>query len=125
MTTTTKTLRYGKGYSGKLGNKCWIAEITGTDDKYGLKRVFLEPSTVEREHFNRSRTIVNFSYELGTNGLYELSEGGERQFVGMFADEDSGAVKWMQLSDARVKAWAAALDEGKSDSEARVASEGL
>jgi hypothetical protein len=121
----TKTLRYGKGYSGKLGNKCWIASITGTDNTYGLKRVWLAPSKVEREHFNRPRTIVNFSYELEANGLYELKEEGERQFVGTFDDKDSGTVKWMRLSDARVKAWAAALDEGKSNSEARVASKGL
>src|SRR5690606_18622834 len=70
--TVIRTLRYGKGYSGRLGNRCWAARITGTDNTYGLAREFLEPVSVEREHFNRPRTIVHFSYELEVDGLYEL-----------------------------------------------------
>lgn len=125
MTTMTLTLRYGKGYSGKLSNKCWAARITGSDKTYGLAREFLEPVKVEREHFNRPRTIVEFTYELEVDCLYELSEGGERWFVGVFADAKTGEIKSMKLSDARVKAWVAALDEGKSKREARIASKGL
>src|SRR5690606_1425031 len=82
--TVIRTLRYGKGYSGRLGNRCWAARITGTDNTYGLAREFLEPVSVEREHFNRPRTIVHFSYELEVDGLYELSEEGERWFVGVW-----------------------------------------
>lgn len=125
MTTMTRTLRYGKGYSGKLGNKCWIAEITGSDNTYGLKRTFLEPTRVEREHFNRPRTIINFSYELAADGLYELSAEGERWIEMCYVDKTTGETKTSKVSDARVKAWVAALDEGKTNREARLASKGL
>jgi len=123
--TTTRTLRYGKGYTGRLGNRCWAARITGTDNTYGLAREFLEPTSVEREHFNRSRTIVHFSYELELDGLYELSEGGERWFVGIWPHKDTGKPVCGRISDERAYAWARALDEGKSDREARKASKGL
>lgn len=125
MTTMTLTLRYGKGYSGKLSNKCWAARITGSDKTYGLAREFLEPVEVKREHFNRARTIIEFSYELEVDCLYELSEGGERWFVGCWTHKDTGEVVTGRVSDARVKAWVAALDEGKTNREARLASKGL
>ena len=73
----TRTLRYGKGYSGNSGNRCWIAAIHGTDKQYGLNRTFLDPDKVDREHFNRPRTMVDFTWELDA-GLYEASESGER-----------------------------------------------
>lgn len=125
MTTMTRTLRYGKGYSGKLGHKCWAAEITGSDDTYGLRRTFLDPIKVERENFNRARTIINFSYKLAVDGLYELSAEGDRWIVMCYADTTTGEVKTIRISDARIKAWVAALDEGKTNREARVASKGL
>lgn len=124
MTTMTRTLRYGKGYSGKLGNKCWIARITGTDSHYGLSREFLDPTSVEREYFNRPRTIIEFSYELEVDGLYELSAEGDRWFAMCYATAD-GEIKTAKVSDARVKVWTAALDEGKTNREARLASKGL
>lgn len=123
--TIIRTLRYGKGYSGKLGNKCWAARITGTDSTYGLAREFLEPVSVEREHFNRSRTMINFSYELEVDGLYELCESGERWFVGVWPHKDTGEPVCGRISDERAHAWALALDEGKTDREARLASKGL
>lgn len=125
MTTMIRTLKYGKGYSGRMGNKCWAARISGSDDTYGLAREFLEPSKVEREHFNRARTMVSFSYELELDGLYELSEGGDRWFAGIYTSKDTGEIRSMMLSDARVKAWVEALDKGMSDNEARFASKGL
>jgi hypothetical protein len=108
-----------------MGNKCWAARISGSDDTYGLAREFLEPSKVEREHFNRARTMVSFSYELELDGLYELSEGGDRWFAGIYTSKDTGEIRSMMLSDARVKAWVEALDKGMSDNEARFASKGL
>ena len=118
--TMVRTLRYGKGSAGKMGNKCWIARITGTDKHYGLSREFLEPASVEREHFNRPRTMIDFSYELEVNGLYEFSAEGERWFAMCF-HAASGEIKTAKVSDARVKAWAAALDSGKTGNEARIA----
>lgn len=124
MTTMTRTLRYGKGYTGKIGNKCWIARITGTDKAYALAREFLEPTSVEREHFNRPRTMIDFTFDLEVNGLYELSAEGERWFAMCYRCTD-GEIKTAKVSDARVKAWAEALDAGKTDNEARLASKGL
>lgn len=121
MTTMTKTLRYGKGYAGALSNKCWVAEITGSSSTYGLQRVFLEPTKVEREHFNRPRTLIYFSYELAANRLYELSAEGDRWFAATW-QEESGEVVSGYVSDERAKVWAAALDEGKTNIEARQAS---
>lgn len=130
MKTTTqqtmmRTLSWGKGYTGKSGSKCWIARITGSDKVYGLQRSFLEPVNVEREHFNRPRTMIHFSYELVVDGLYELSADGERWFVGVWPRKDTGEIVSGRLSDARAKAWAVALDEGKSNREARLTSRGL
>lgn len=119
----TKTLRYGKGYAGKMAHKCWIARITGTDATYTLQREFLEPTKVERERFDRPRTMINFSYELEIDGLYELSEGGERWFAFCYA-EDSGEPKTAKVDGDRVRAWAKALDAGRTDREARLGSEG-
>ena len=122
--TTIRTLRYGKGYSGRRANKCWAARITGSDRAYGLAREFLEPVKVEREHFNRPRTVIKFSYELEVDCLYELSEEGDRWFVGCWKNK-TGEVVTGRVSDARLKAWVAALDEGKTNREARLASKGL
>lgn len=121
----TITLRYGKGYTGKLGNRPYIARILGTDTRYGLNREFLDAVKVEREHFNRDRTIVHLSYELEIDGLYEVCEEGERWVVSVVPAGPDNAPKTIRPSDARLKAWAAALDEGKTDREARLASKGL
>lgn len=114
----TRTLRYGKGYAGKLGNKCYIARITGTDRQYGLARDFLEPTKVEREHFNRPRTIIEFTYELQADGLYEISEEGERWIIGCIPQQ-GGELKTFRLDDRTIKAWVAALDAGMPAKEAR------
>lgn len=123
-TTMTRTLRYGKGYTGKLGSKCWVARITGTDQAYGLAREFLEPVAVEREHFSRPRTMVNLSFNLEVNGLYELSAEGDRWFAACVRTADGG-VKATKVSEARVRTWAEALDAGLSDNDARLASKGV
>lgn len=124
MTTKTRTLRYGKGYTGKTGNRPYVARILGADNHYGLSREFLEPVKVEREHFNRARTMIDMTYELEADGLYELSEEGERWIVMCYATVE-GEIKTGRVSDARLKAWVAALDDGHTDREARLASKGL
>lgn len=121
-TTILRTLRYGKGYAGKMGTKCWAARITGTDSTYGLQREFLEPVRIERKHYNRARTMVDFSYELEVDNLYELSEAGERWFVGVWPHKESGEVVIGRISDERVQAWVMALDAGQTPLEARQSS---
>lgn len=112
-----RTLRYGKGYSGKMSKKCWIAAITGSDTQYGLSRSFLEPSSVEREHFNRARTMIDFTWQLN-DGLYEFSEGGERWYVIVWTNA-AGETKRFKPEEYRVKAMVALMDGGMSADEAR------
>lgn len=114
----TLKLRYGKGYAGKLGNKCWVAEITGSSPQYGLQREFVEPSKVEREHFNRARTMIDFHYDLGA-GLYEYSESGDRGFFAVWIK--SGEYVHTRLAEDRVKAMVSLMDGGMSAEEARLA----
>lgn len=113
-----KTLRYGKGYSGKMSHKCWVASITGTDKQYGLVRDFIEPTKVEREHFNRSRTMIDFTWDLD-DGLYEMSEGGDRWFL-IVCHKDGKQIKFVPTEE-RVKAMVALMDQGKSFEDARIA----
>jgi hypothetical protein len=119
--TIDRTLRYGQGYTGKLGARCYAARITGTDSRYGLARQFVEPTNVEREHYRRARTMVECTYALVADGLYELSAEGERWIVGVLPQQD-GTLRICRLGDARIKAWIAALDAGLAPEEARRAS---
>jgi hypothetical protein len=100
-----KTLVYGKGYMGKLGNRVWVAQITGTHPKFKLEREFLEATSVKRHHFNRPRTLVDITYDL-SDGLYEMSESGERSFVLVLNDEEH------KISPDDAVAIAQQLDEG-------------
>lgn len=113
------TLEYGKGYAGKMGSKCWVAEISGSDrtGPFGLARTFLDPGKVEKEHFNRARTMVKFTYRLPI-GLYEASEGGERYFFVVWASAD-GTFGWTRIREDRVKAMIALMDGGMSANDAR------
>ena len=124
MNKMIRILRYGKGYAGKLGSRCWIAEIVGSHRTYGFDRIFLQPVKVERENFNRPRTIVNFSYELTADRLYEISAEGRRWYEMCYQTRE-GEITTAKVSDERAKAWVAALDAGKTCAEARLASEGL
>lgn len=116
----TKQLTWGKGYSGKTGNKCWVAQIDGKDNKFGLSRSFVEADTVEREHFNRSRTTITFTYELPV-GLYEISQHGERSYCIVWTD-NRGTYKAFTPTDDRVKEMVNLMDDDDlSADEARIA----
>lgn len=114
----TLRLKYGKGYSGMWGHRCWVARITGTDQQYGLRREFLEPARVEREHFNRPRTMISCTYDVPA-GLYEYSEAGERTIV--IVCQTTGGWKRFVPSDQRLRAMLALMDAGQSAEEARLA----
>ena len=116
----TKTLDYGKGYAGQIGNKCWFASITGTSPQYGIEREFLDPTKVEREHLNRPRTIIHFTFELEA-GLYEYSECGERHFLIVWVNK-FGEYKKFTPPEDRVKKMLHLMDnEGMTADEARKA----
>lgn len=119
MATTIKLTR-GQGYTGKAGERCWVARIIGTDAQFGLAREFVEPSKVEREHFNRARTMIEYTYELEEEGLYEMSSHGDRWIEGVIPQKD-GTTKRVRIDDASAKRWVTALDAGASPKEARKA----
>ena len=114
-----KTLRFGKGYTGKMGNKVWIARITGTNPKSNFEREFLEADKVEKEHFNRARTMVDLTWEL-EQGLYEASENGERWFF-MVAPHKDGSEKSFGVTHDRTREMAKVMDDGLGFDEARKA----
>lgn len=114
-----RILKYGKGYAGKSGHKCWIARITGTDTRFGLSREFLDPTKVEREHFNRARTMIDFTWEL-ESGIYEASENGERWFIMVRKNKD-GLMGAVQPTEERMRAILALMDAGQDFDAARKA----
>lgn len=108
------TAQYGKGYSGARGNRAWVAAIEGKDQKFEFRRTFVESAKVEREHFNRDRTMVTLTWELPV-GLYEVSEAGDRRFI--FVQSD----RFFTVPPKRAEKIAAMLDDGVSANEARKA----
>jgi hypothetical protein len=108
-------LSWGRGYSGKMGNKCWVAKIKGIDEEYKFDRTFLDADRVEKEHFGRQRTIINFYYNL-EDGLYEQSEKGEKILFIVWDNE-----KWKDIEEERAMKIAKLLDEGKGFEESRLA----
>ena len=116
----TRTLTYGQGYTGKTGNKCWAARILGSSPDTGLAREFLRPVKVEKDQYNRPRTLVHLSYTLMQHELYQLCEDGERWYVMVAAN--GGEPKTCKVGEARAKAWIAALDRGLTGTDAREAS---
>lgn len=118
MSTMTRTLSWGRGYTGKSGNKCWAARIIGTDATYGMRREFLDADKVERDHFGRERTMIRFSYTLAKDGLYELCENGERWYVTVF--ERDGEIISGKVNAERARVWAELLESGSSAADARI-----
>lgn len=119
--TTTVTLKYGKGgYRGVLGNRAWLAKISGLSDLYKVERQFLDANRVECEHPGRTRTIVRLTWELG-EGLYERSEGGVREW-GIVSRMTDGGCEWLHCDEARAMRIAHMMDQGIDFTAARRAS---
>jgi len=112
--TKTISITQGIGYTGKMGNRAWIAEITGTDSQYGLSREFIDADDIERDHFGRRRYIRTYHYELGP-GLYEVCEHGDRWFRIVWADGS----KWAVIAADRAEAIAKMMDGGAEYEAAR------
>ena len=114
----TRTLDYGRGYTGKMGNKPYVANIVGSSERYGLERKFIEPNKVIKDKFNSSRTMIHFTYTLPV-GLYEMAEGGEKHFFAVNIKD--GKHNAFRVDDARVQAMAKLMDGGMSADDARKA----
>jgi hypothetical protein len=123
MNTNTRTyeIEMSKGYSGKAAafEKGWIAKITGSDEKYGLKRVFLKGKPTTDAPYRKAKCQWIEAYELA-EGAYEVLEGGERTFVLVWLGDD-GAMKCGKTTAERVKLIADLLDCGVDFAAAKVA----
>lgn len=69
MTTVTITLDIAT-----MEGKTWLAEIVGTDKKFGLQRVFVNAVQRRTSHSGKTGTA---EYVVGP-GLYESNEGRRR-----------------------------------------------
>jgi hypothetical protein len=69
MTITLESIG-GTGY----GNRAWVAEITGRDPKFGLKREFLSGvRSYSNANSGRSRGVET-TYSLESGKIYEISD---------------------------------------------------
>jgi hypothetical protein len=123
MNTNTRTyeIEMSKGYSGKAAafEKGWIAKITGSDEKFGLKRVFLKGKPTTDAPYRKAKCQWLDAYELAA-GAYEVLEGGERTFILVWLGDD-GAMKCGKTTAERVKLIADLLDCGVDFAAAKVA----
>jgi hypothetical protein len=116
-TTWRLTLRYGMGYSGLRGMRCWVARLTGMSRQYGMARDFIEAAAVKREHYNRARTMMDFGFDL-VPGLYEVSEYGDRRYI-MVGIRRNGSLGHWHPDEARVVAILLLMDGGTGFEDAR------
>ena len=89
-----------------LSHGSYVAQIFGTDPKFGLKRTFLQPVS-GRETF-----------ELRVGQLYEFCHGADRHHELVMRNMKTGALAGVRISPARAKAMAEQLDAGKSGPQA-------
>ena len=121
MTTRTYEIEMSKGYTGKAAafKEGWVAKINGTDEKYGLKRVFMKGAPTTDAPYRKAKCQWLEAYELAA-GAYEVLEGGERTFILVWLGDD-GAMKCGKTTAERVKLSADLLDDGVDFEAAKVA----
>lgn len=87
MLTLTSKLSHNNSKYGY--GKFWVAKITGTDPKWGLKREFVQKDT---EYDNSSKTTwYHFTAYLTESGIYEFREENNYKTMHYFFElTDSG-----------------------------------
>lgn len=121
MDTYEITVEMSKGgYTGKLARntKGYVARITGTDEQYGLRREFAKGKPDSNEPYRKSRCTWTDIYHVG-EGLYEISEGGEKYLWIVFVRD--GALKHSNVTPERARKIAEMLDAGETFESARLA----
>ena len=116
--TFTYEIEMSKGYTGKAAafSKGWIARIDGTDEQYGLKRVFCKGVANSDAPYRKAKCQWMDVYELEI-GLYEILEGGERIFARVY-EAETGEIKCGKTSKERAHRIAQMLSEGVDFAEA-------
>jgi len=110
------TMEWGRGYTGKMGNRCWVRSISQSATDYSMESEFIGATKVVKEHFGRQRTMIAFTYCLAP-GLYQQEEGGERNYF--VAWDKKGETQAKDISDERAHAMIALMGSGSSVEEAR------
>ena len=91
------------------GIKPWVAEITGKDDKFGLKRSFLKPNFDYKNANSKGSRGVQLWFVLESDRLYQVYErtswkGSRKYFCAVNVD---GSI--YELNDKEVEEWLNAL----------------
>lgn len=67
------------------GGKTWVAEITGTDPKYGFKREFLREDTKDTSYSGKTGRV---SYLLTEGKVYEICEAWKGRYYTTIKEGD-------------------------------------
>lgn len=121
MATVRIEIEKAKGYSGKRGNKSYVARIAGTSGTATFDRTFLEAAAVDwgdSQLYKKSKGIWTEAYDLEI-GLYEVCEYGEREYKVVW--EKEGKTVCTTISAERAEAISELLDKGESVEAARAA----
>lgn len=125
MNTKRITIEKARGYTGKKSGKSYVARIDGIDPRFGFSRDFLERDDVDwgdSQLFKRAKGCWTEMYDL-TEGLYEVSEFGERtlRMVGTWVKKDATepSLNIMTVSEERARLFLEFLDRDFTFDQAR------
>jgi hypothetical protein len=122
MTQTAQvSQQHGVGYRGKLGQDAWVARVTGTDARMGLRREFIAPDKTTRDHYGRAKYVETRVYYLSAGLYQEQSQGERRMLMVWIAPDGTAKMSSTSLTQARVDAMLALMDAGQDFETARIA----
>jgi hypothetical protein len=112
FTPTTGTMRVR---GGGLGSGAWVARITGTHEKYGVEREFMDA----KRHLSGSGRSGDIDWELDGDGIYEFRDvctDSRRTESGFFLVSE-GRVARLDVTRKKVAAWFTAEPLTESEKE--------
>lgn len=89
----------------KFKNRCWVAHIVGSDEKYKFKREFLKPKTDYTKSNSKGSRGVYLWYLLESGNIYDVSETTSWKNVDRYfckVSEDGDIIK---ITEEEVKEW--------------------
>lgn len=118
MDTYEILVERSKGYEGKSAAfaKGYVASITGLDETYGMRREFRAGRPDCNDPYRKARCSWHDVYAVPA-GLYEISEGGTREYVVVYSGEDR--MRCTTITAERAQAMASMMSTGKTYDEAR------
>ncbi len=98
----------GRGIVGDWPDSCWVAEITGKDDRFGFKREFLRFKKDYSEANSKGSRGVMAVYTLNDFSFYEVKDNKKRYFCKL---EDWNIV---QIEKEEIDSWLKDISESMS-----------